>query len=305
MDPLLSLISLLRPRATLWHQIDAAGPWALSFRRREDLLFCWVWQGQCELLQPDRPVLRLLEGDFVLVRTCVPFRLASDAGARAVPSERVFAQASRGTHLRLGEGGARPARLRGGRIVFDPANANLLVGLLPPLIHLSAAGPTMEQVRALLQMNLAESREPGPGSDFVVARLLELLLVHLLRHQLPAEGQAGGLLSGLRDPAVAVALRCIHGNIAHRWTVAELAKRAGVSRSGLAERFRRTVGTGPMDYLLQWRMAQAKDRLRGGAQPVSKIAFTIGFQSASAFSTAFRRTVGCSPKQYGASTRTV
>ena len=305
MDPLLSLISLLQPRATLWHQIDAAGRWALSFRQREDLLFCWVLQGQCGLLQPDRPPLPLAEGDFVLVRTCVPFRLASDAGAKAVQSERVFAQASRGTHLRLGEGGAHPAKLRGGRIVFDPANAELLVRLLPPLIHLGAAGSTMEPVRALLQMNLAESRASGPGSDFVVARLLELLLVHLLRHQLPAAGQAGGLLGGLRDPAVAAVLRCLHGDIAHRWTVAEMAKRAGISRSGLAERFRRTVGTGPMDYLLQWRMAQAKDRLRGGSQTVSEIAFAVGFQSASAFSTAFSRVVGCSPKQYGASMRTI
>ena len=304
MDPFLHLISLLRPQAALWHQIDAAGRWALSFRKREDILFCSVLRGSCQLVRPGRTALPLAAGDFVLIRTCAPFRFASDGATKAEASERVFAKASSGTRVKLGSGKERPVKLSGGRIVFDPTNEGLLLGLLPPLIHLSAAQPVASRAQALLQLSLAESREPGPGSEFVIARLIELLFVHLLRERSPAfAGQTGGLLAGLEDPVIAVALRCIHHDLAHGWTVAALAKRASVSRSSFAERFRRVVGTGPIEYLLKWRLAEAKDKLRRRNQTVSEVAFAIGFQSASAFSTAFSRATGNSPTRYAASAR--
>lgn len=304
MDPFLHLISLLRPQAALWHQIDAVGRWALSFRKREDVLFCSVLQGSCWLVQPGRTTLSLAAGDFVLVRTDAPFRLASDRTAKAETSERVFAKASSGTFVKLGSGQERPVKLSGGRIAFDPTNEGLLLGLLPPLIHLSVAKPVAGRAQALLQLSLAESREPGPGSDFVVARLIELLFVHLLRERsLSFTGRNGGLLAGLEDPVIAVALRCLHADLAHGWTVAALAKRAGVSRSSFAGRFRRIVGTGPIEYLLRWRLAEAKDKLRQGTQTVAEIAFAVGFQSASAFSTSFRRETGSAPTQYVSSTQ--
>ena len=114
MDPFLHLISLLRPRAALWHQIDAVGRWAISFRKREDVLFCSVLRGSCQLVRPGRTTLPLSAGDFVLIRTCAPFRFASDEATKAETSERVFAKASSGTRVKLGSGKERPVKLSGG-----------------------------------------------------------------------------------------------------------------------------------------------------------------------------------------------
>jgi AraC-like DNA-binding protein len=100
------------------------------------------------------------------------------------------------------------------------------------------------------------------------------------------------------DPALARALHEIHVDVARPWTVAELGRVAGMSRAVFAERFTRVVGLPPMQYLLEWRIAMAKDLLRRDRPPLAEVAERIGYQSASAFSTAFSRLAGCSPSEY-------
>ena len=107
-----------------------------------------------------------------------------------------------------------------------------------------------------------------------------------------------GLLAGLADPVTAKALTAIHADVAQPWTTAKLARLCGTSRSALGARFSRIVGVGPIEYLQQWRIALAKDALRRSTRTVGEIALDTGFQSGSAFSTAFKRAVGCSPAKY-------
>ena len=302
-DPFVDLIRLLRPRATLWRRIEGYGRWGVSFKQHDDLLFCWVGRGGCQLVRAGLPALALAAGDFVLIRTSAPFTLTSDPAAKALDSERAFARPDT-LVLKVGAGKRRPVTLHGGRFVFDTANENLLTSLLPPVVHVPAADVSMGRIHALLQMNAAESARPRPGGEFVIGRLMELILVELLRTEsLRAENQAPGLLAGLADAATAPALRAMHGDVAHHWTVAELARLVGLSRSAFALRFRAMVGTGPIEYLLDWRMVRAKDELRQGTRTITEIAFAVGFQSASAFSTAFSRAVGSPPRAFAASAR--
>jgi len=298
MDPFLDLIHLLRPRATLWAGIDAAGRWGLSFHKRDDLLFCWVQQGECQLIRPTTAPIRLRIDDFVLIRTSAPFVLASDLSVEPQDSERVVVAAG-DTGLKLGAGTDSPVILRGGRFVFDTANENLLTGLLPELVHVAGDDAFSWRVRSLLKMNEAESLQPGPGSQFILVRLMELILVEILRSEtLRVNQEQTGLLAGLADVTTARALVAMHRDVARGWTVSGLARLCGVSRSSLAARFRRIVGMGPIEYLQHWRMALAKDELRLGKRSIGEIALAIGFQSSSAFSTAFTRAVGCSPKRF-------
>jgi AraC-like DNA-binding protein len=109
------------------------------------------------------------------------------------------------------------------------------------------------------------------------------------------ELQKGGLLAGLGDPQLAAALRIIHRDVSHHWTVAELGRRAGMSRSSFADRFAKTLGITPIEYLLQLRMALARDMPRREKRPLSEVAFAVGYESTGAFSTAFRRSNGISP----------
>jgi AraC-like DNA-binding protein len=303
MDPFVDLIRLLRPQATLWRKIEARGRWGISFRKRDDLLFCWVEQGECFVLRPKMKPLRVGEGDFVLVRTSTPFALATDTKVKCVDSDKAFASPE--TYgVALGSARGKASTHHGGRFVFDTANEEMLTGMLPQVVHLRAADTSLRRIHQLLKMNAAESAAGRPGSEFVAARLTELILIEVLRNEsLQVESDVPSLIGGLSDDVVATALRALHGDVARSWTVGELARLAGVSRSAFALRFREVMGVGPIEYLLNWRMARAKDELRQGARTVSEIAFAVGFQSVSAFSTAFKRRVGCSPGAFAATGR--
>lgn len=303
-DPFNDFIRLLRPRATLWGGVEASGRWAVSYRQGDELVFCRIAHGTCQLLRPGHSAIRLHPDDFILIRTVVPFVLASDLSVRPVDSEAVIAVAKdlKNKIIRLGEGLDRPVGVRAGKFVFDTANANFLNDLLPAFIHVRASDSGLRHVRDLLAMNEAEAREPGPGSELIIVRLIELVLVQILRSQtVHPDPKHGRLLAGLADPVTANALAALHGDVTRGWTVESLAKVCGVSRSTLAARFRQAVGMGPIEYLHHWRMALAKDELRSGRRTVGEIAEGIGFQSSSAFSTAFSRTVGCSPKRFRSS----
>lgn len=128
-------------------------------------------------------------------------------------------------------------------------------------------------------------------------RLMEVMLVEALRSA-PAELTAMGLLAGLRDPQLAVALHGIHTQTAQAWTLVTLARQAGMSRSSFAERFTRVVGTTLLNYVLQWRLAVTKDMLAHGQMTVAETALTVGYESASGFSTAFSRGTGRSPRNF-------
>jgi AraC-like DNA-binding protein len=130
--------------------------------------------------------------------------------------------------------------------------------------------------------------------------LAQMMLVLALRIHL-AEGARGGVgwLFALADKQMNAAIRCMHDDPAHGWRLEELAQRVGMSRSTFALKFKKTVGTSPMEYLTRWRMLKAGDRLVNAEDSVSMIARSLGYESESAFSTAFRRVMGCSPRRYG------
>lgn len=297
MDPFVDFIQLLRPQATLWSRVETSGTWGLSFQPHDDVLFCWVEQGACYLVRQDSEPLAMGTNDFVLVRASVPFAFASSDAAMMTDSESTITGA--GAVARLGTDARVDTVLRGGKFVFNTVNEQLLTGLLPEVTHVAASAEASERVRALLAMNEAECSRSGVGSDFVIARLMELILVEVLRTpNSEREGWQAGMLAGLRDPVISRALMGLHGDVARPWTTEMLARHCGTSRSALAERFARVVGYGPIAYLQQWRIAVAKEQLRRGHRTVGEIALLVGFQSSSAFSTAFKRAVGCSPSEF-------
>ena len=303
-DPFLDLIRLLRPQATLWGSIQASGRWGVGFRERNDLLFFRVDRGRCLLLRSDEEPLDLGPGDFFLIRTIAPFVLASDRQVKPVDSENLVAT-TRSTTMRVGGGDNEPVIIRGGRFVFESANEELLVQLLPPLLHVALEKTASARILALLSMNEVENSTPGPASDFVVARLMELLLVELLRGEaLVAQPAKAGMLQGLADPVTAKALVALHSDAAKPWTTSQLARLCGCSRSAFNLRFTSIVGIAPMRYLHRWRMAVAKDELCRGERTIAQIAFLVGFQSSGSFTKAFTRSVGCPPSKFVGAHRT-
>ena len=187
----------------------------------------------------------------------------------------------------------------GGHFVLDGRHADILLGMLPPIVHIRKESDKAA-LRWSLDRMMEELREPQPGGFLVAQHLAHMMLVQALRLHL-AEGIEGGVgwLFALADKQMSAAMTAMHEDPAHRWTLQGLAERAGMSRTTFALKFKETVGASPMDYLTRWRMLLAGDRLTSSADPVSVIALSLGYESESAFSTAFKRVMGCSPRQYG------
>ena len=176
-----------------------------------------------------------------------------------------------------------------------------LLSLLPDVLHLPAGGPDDDGgVAATLRLLSLELGARPPGSRAVSARLVDIMLVHVLRGWLRSQhpGQSSSWIVALRDPVVGRALMCIHERPAAPWTVDSLAAEVNVSRATLARRFVTRVGETPLAYVTRWRMDVAAQSLRDGGDTVAAIATAVGYRSEYAFSRAFSRQRGIAPGRY-------
>jgi AraC-like DNA-binding protein len=190
----------------------------------------------------------------------------------------------------------------GGTFQVELVNAPLLE-LMSQTIHIRSAEFDTSRLTRIIDLILDEYASDRPGRETIIQRFLEAMLVEALRWpSLSREALPPGLIAGLRDAPISVALRAMHSDVGHGWTVAELAKSAGMSRSAFAARFGTTIGCAPMEYLSRWRMSLAQDALSRGGKSLERLAEEIGYESASAFSTAFRRRLGCPPGAFARKT---
>ncbi|MCB1020395.1 MAG: cupin domain-containing protein [Bryobacterales bacterium] len=292
-DPLSELITLLRPRAVFTKGITGAGRWGVRYSDFGHPSFCAVVEGACRLAVDGQDALTLQEGDFVLLPTTPGFVLS---GFEPVTPEPIdpYVTASLNGELRHGDPDGPPSvRLLGGYFLFDSDDPGLLVSILPAQVHVRG----VERLSMLVRFLNEEAVDQRAGRNLVLDRLVEVMLVEALR-QTQTQGASAGLLRGLGDARVAEAIRQMHGDPAHPWTVAQLAKYAALSRSAFFDRFARNVGLAPMEYLLALRMAIAKDLLRRHDVDIAAVAERTGYGSASAFSAAFSRHAGIPPGRY-------
>ncbi|MBN8945243.1 MAG: AraC family transcriptional regulator [Rhizobiales bacterium] len=292
-DPLTQVIDLLRPRAVFSKGISGAGRWAVRYSEFGQPGFCAVIEGRCRLAVDGEAPAILEAGDFVLLPATPAFTMSGfePAMPRHIDPKVAPAPTEEVRHGR--QDGPPDVRLFGGYFVFDSPDASLLVSLLPAMIHIRGVA----RLSVLVRLVGEEASHQNVGRDLVLARLVEVLLIEALR-AIQGKDAPSGLLRGLADTRVAVALRQIHADPQRPWTVAELAGAASMSRSAFFDRFTRMVGLRPMEYLLAWRMAVAKDLLRSKSIALDEVARRVGYGSASTFSTAFSRHVGQPPGQY-------
>jgi AraC-like DNA-binding protein len=292
-DPLAEVISLLQPRTVFSKGISGAGRWAVRYSDFGQPSFCVVLQGSCRLAVDRQQPVPLEAGDFVLLPATPGFTLSGFESAAAVHIDPKLTPAPKAEVRHGSRGGPPDVRLLGGYFVFDSPDAALLVSLLPALIHVRGVA----RLSVLVRLVDEESREQRSGRELVLSRLVEVLLIEALRST-SAEDAPPGLLRGLADARIARALRHMHRSPGRSWTVEQLATKAALSRSAFHERFTRAVGLPPMEYLLAWRMAVAKDLLRSHDLGLAEVAERVGYGSASTFSTAFSRHVGQPPGRY-------
>ncbi|HEX2524891.1 MAG TPA: AraC family transcriptional regulator [Geminicoccus sp.] len=292
-DPLAQVVGLLQPSASFSKVVNGAGSWLVRRSEAGRPFYCVILDGSCRLSVREQEWVILERGDFVLIPSAYDFTTSSlepkpTGDVATVPVELrpgVFQLGSRVGPLNV--------RMLVGYCAFGSCDAALLVSLLPQLVHVRGE----KRLTTLVQLLDEESRGDRPARDVILARLIEVLLIEALR-SMAGPAAAPGLLRGLADERLAIALRRMHERPTWPWTVAQLAKEAALSRSAFFERFRRAVGVAPMEYLLHWRMALAKDLLRRKEGGIAEVADRVGYSSASTFSVAFARHVGLPPTAY-------
>lgn len=303
-DPLADAIRLLRPSSFHHAHLHGTGPWALRFGEMSPRVEIGVAAiGKCWLIVEDHDPLPLQEGDFYLLGGPPPYVLASELGVEpraAKPLDQLEGQGE----VSVADGEGDETRVCRAHFAFDGADASV-VDALPRLVHVRTNDPVGKSLGHLSSLLVGEFATIAPGNSLVLDHLAQIIFVHMLRAYADRTTRPVGWLGALTDDHIGVALRAMHADVARRWTLAELARLAGMSRSAFAASFKQRVGRPPLEYLIEWRMSLARDALLHGSPSISELASATGYESESAFSTAFRRVVGSSPGQFRARGRRI
>jgi AraC-like DNA-binding protein len=304
MDLLSDVMALLRAKGSIYGRLELGGPYAYLFPR--DIGHCLVvTHGQCFLTVDDGPPLAVSAGDFV----CLPQRRSLVlAHAAQATDAREFSPQESADFLAHGiirnEGGGSPVALVTGCITFAQGEKNLLLEQLPPVLHLRAIDQqTTPWYASVIALFTAEVVQKNPGSEAILHRLVELLLVHALRSHFPSQCTKNGpsWLRAMYVSKLGPALQLMHEKPEHNWTVDALADAVHMSRSAFSAKFKDEVGVTPIEHLTRWRMIKATRMIQDGNPPkLADIAYAVGYESESAFRKAFARLIGVSPKVYRA-----
>ncbi|RQP23514.1 AraC family transcriptional regulator [Piscinibacter terrae] len=295
-DPLTEVVRLLQPRAVFANIISGKGHWAVRYSEYGQPSFCIMLTGSCLLKVDGHEPLTLSAGDFVLLPTTPPFTISSFGPAPTIHIDPKVVPGGNGERRHGDLQGEPDMRSLGGAFLFDRAAPDLLISLLPTVVHVQGS----DRLARLVRMVGEEYEDHKPGHEFMLSSLVGMMLIEAMRST-TAGSAPPGLLRGLGDERLAPALQQLHASVDQDWTVAQLADIAALSRSAFYERFVRTVGVAPMEYLLQWRMEIAKGLLRHEGLAVAEVADRVGYGSTSTFSVAFSRHVGQTPSRYARS----
>lgn len=301
MDVLADLLSVTRLGTTVIAQAELVPPWALEVDPKAEVHLHVVQRGNCWLrITGQRPHIHLAAGDVVLIRSGVGHSISDDPKTKPLPYERVLEAMPR----RLA---ALPkSRLRKTTVVlcakylFQHLGPHPLTAHLPAFIHLRAKEAKRHmQLQLLLQLLRREAVNVRSGSELVVPRLVDSLLVFVVRAWLDERpAGTGGWFGALRDPAIAKALSLMHERPQLRWSVEGLARRVAQSRATFARRFSERVGETPVAYLTRWRMRLAAKLLSESDASLDEIAARVGYETAAGLSKAFRRNYGKAPGRF-------
>ena len=319
MDILSDVLQTVRLSGAIFFEVDTYPPWVseapdarelgpMAMPGAEHVIeYHVVTQGACwgSVVGADEAPVRLEPGSIIVFPHGDAHVLSSEPGMRANADLSIFRTAKERTdipfYLARSGSGAEKTSLICGFLGCDLRPFNPLIEALPRCLHVPGGYSTEGWLGNLIRATLEESRQRRVGCGGVLSRLSELIFIEAVRRymeSLPAESR--GWFSALLDPQIGRAIRLVHADLARPWTLAELAREAGVSRTVLIERFNAYLGMAPMSYLTSWRMQAAAGMLASGAAGLARIAAEIGYESEAAFSRAFKRATGLPPAAWRA-----
>jgi AraC family transcriptional regulator, alkane utilization regulator len=309
-DVLSDILHLIRFSGAITLRPELSAPWAIQSLPPNDfakavqaptkhlLPFHIMAKGSCWIQAIDGPTACLSQGDIIIFPHGDCHILGDHLDQEPVPVTQLLPEPpwTKPLTMKYG-GGGESCQLVCGFLQCEEMLLHPFLKTLPSLIHVQ---PSAEPTTPLLEMGvryiIQETETFRSGSMCSITRLVELMFIEILRNymqNLPEQG--AGWLAALKDPLIGQALEWIHADPVHAWTVPELAKKIGMSRSALAARFSHLVGESPMKYLTYWRLQLAARQLQDTNESIGKIACQVGYESEAAFNRAFKRNVGVPP----------
>lgn len=296
-DPLADPLRLMKLTGVLHCQAEFTAPWGLEIPRIPGCIAIHIVNtGSLFLDIAGQPTREIGAGSVVMIPHGTEHQLRSAPGVPATPLTEVpvLLITDRYERMTHGGGGARASVSYCG-VRYDRVAAQRLLHALPLVIHIDALAQKNDWLLQTARLISIEADATRPGSEAIVTRLADIVVVQTIRAWFSdAEGQTGWL-AALRDRQIGRALAVLHRDTARDWSVASLAAEVGMSRSALSARFSKLVGQSVMQYLTEWRMQLAREELLQTRQTVAALAEKYGYQSEAAFSRAFKRTFGVAP----------
>jgi len=315
-DTLSQVLNAVRLKGAVFFDVEASAPWVAEALPAKSIAgailpdsehvmeYHVVTSGSCwaSVIGHDISPMRLEAGDVVAFPQGDAHIMSSAPGMRGDPGPDADALPGEAAQLpvmmSLDGGGAERAHLVCGFLGCDSRPFNPLLDALPPVLHIRGTQQSA-WLRQFTRFAVMEANDKRLGAGTILSKLGELLFADIVRchvESLPEESR--GWLGGLRDRHVGKALNLLHAEPTRPWTLNELARESGLSRSAFAERFAGFVGIPPMQYLLKWRLQIAAAQLLGSGASVGTIAADVGYESEAAFSRAFKRVIGEAPADW-------
>lgn len=311
MDLLSDVLRVARLTGGVFLRAHFTAPWCVASQMapefcaqymrpaRHLIQYHYVVEGSPEVCVAGRPetAVTLNRGEVVILPHNDVHHIGSDLSLTPTHSASLAVPAENGMYQIMHGGGGETVRMICGYLGCDFVHGSPVLANLPAILRIPVAGEGEgDWIRSTFLYAATEIVAGRPGSETVLAKLSELLFIEAVRrHVATLEEGATGWLAGLRDPFVSRTLELFHDDVARPWTVEELSRQVGLSRSALAERFQRLVGQPPMAYLARWRMEVAAQRLRSSGASIVQVAHGVGYEAEAAFSRAFKKTFGIPP----------
>lgn len=313
MDPITDIFRTMQIRAVVHARLEATAPWGLEHAPAEAsesakhlgilpselAFFGMIARGNCWLsVDGISDPIPLTGGDCFLLSPENTYALRDHP--RTHPKSFCQLGQSKDRNVIHYGGGGTPTSIISGWLYFEKPTLKLITQLLPKLILIKAEQARSLSLHTTLQLLASEMADQAPGSEVVANRLAEVLFIQAIRAHVAsgADCRNHGWLRAIFDPQIGAALKAIHENVNHPWTVESLAEAAGMSRSAFALRFKQLLGQAPLEYTTQWRMQKAVQLLQQRDKKLFEIAKRVGYESDAAFSKAFKRVLGSNPGDY-------
>lgn len=298
MDALTDILGSIRLRGGIYFRCELTAPWGMEIGQTPVAEFHVVTRGTCwvKVAGEETPVC-LHAGDLVVFPHGHAHLLLDAPGSEALPAEAIVGSRSIEHYgpVVYGSGG-NPANILCGYFEFDRNDRSPLLEALPPFIHIEGADATeFSWLQMTINFICHETRSVRPGTVAVVDRLVEVLFTQIMRAYIAQSETPPGILGVIADPKLGIAMNAMHQRPEYAWSLDELARQAGMSRSAFAQRFHALAGQTPMHYLTVWRMQKAQEMLVSSNMSMLAIAEKVGYRSEASFGKAFKKCMGSSP----------